>query len=199
MSAGLSGTRRAKASEPGQVLRGCGAPEHMRDSTARTDQATEATATSDHSPSRHDQAPPTVGLAVVPDPPRLFRPGLPDRLVIGAGRWPPRRRARSAPRRGRLPGNWLFLRLPWRLGRLVRLGLLFRRILRLERRRLWDLGPRLVRGGRDHFPTGCPARELRAASLESERVPRRVGSFGPCWRCASTASSASSRTTFAFQ
>jgi hypothetical protein len=68
----------------------------MRDSTARNDPATEAAANGGHSPPRHDQAPPTVGLAPVPRPPRLFRPGLPDPLVIGAGRWPPRRRARSA-------------------------------------------------------------------------------------------------------
>ena len=87
---------------------------------------------------------------------------------FGAG--PPGHRARSA-RVGRLRGDRLLLRLPRGLGRLVRLGLLLRRTLRLERRqvrrRLGDLRPRLVRGERQHFPTGCLARALRAASLES--------------------------------
>jgi hypothetical protein len=124
---------------------------------------------------------------------RLFRPGLPDPSVIGTlvGGRPGAVLARRAPRpptRGLAPPQ---APVGARAPRPARAPLPEDPPARAAAGQAAALGPpSSARSWRARpLPTGCPARELRAASLESERVLRRVGSFGPCSRCASMASS----------
>ena len=91
---------------------------------------------------------------------------------------------RSAQPRAYLYGNRL-LRFP-RRGRLVRLGLLLRRLIRLERRqlrrRLWNPRPRRARGDRKHVAIDAASRSAEASTASATARADAVvssGSLGP--------------------